>query len=223
VEDDRPSPESVLVFILCLHYAGVEPVGDIASYPGQHSDWMESLMAIKITGAPTRLDLLPNATMPTLHIRPTQAHRFPLASGTRGDCERYADNSHGAVSCDAINPGVSPLVLTSWNPALSPYNCRLVNETSYCIVPGSSYVFGDSVDSTVYDLIPTSAAKNYTSSTASKAHTSPTTTNSVTTTTSEIPIIADQATTQTCATSSKSTHAGIPSDCSRYLQQTSGE
>ncbi|KAK3337686.1 LysM domain-containing protein [Cercophora scortea] len=121
----------------------VEPVGDMASYPGApgYVSPVPSFATIPWTS-------LPEATnIPSLY----QGNASALANGTRKDCGQYLEgsdyqynlkNTTFASNCElavsVYNQNLADFL--TWNPSLSAANCSLKTNTRYCANPASLVV-----------------------------------------------------------------------------------
>jgi hypothetical protein len=146
---------------------GVQPVGNIETYPGYATTTTTGASPPTTTawwGTRVAWDDLPVATNLTSWIPIVTPTTAPLANNTRLDCDEYTDNTLGPVPCHWIALGVDIADFASWNPSVDVYNCSLANNTRYCTLLGSGYDISNlTVDPNLYYAeVPPDAAVNST-------------------------------------------------------------
>lgn len=162
-----------------LIYSGVQPVGDISTYPGyasltsSGSNGDYTPYVTQFVGTRVSWGDLPVATNLTSFTPIATPSTAPLAKKTRLDCEEYKDNLYGSVPCDWLALGVNLPDFATWNPSLDVYDCMLTNNTRYCTLLGTGYDTSK-LNTTVspYVDVPSDAAVNSTPNCYSWYHTS---------------------------------------------------
>ncbi|CAO2651320.1 Nn.00g096170.m01.CDS01 [Neocucurbitaria sp. VM-36] len=125
----------------------VQPVGDMASYPGFSTSNF-------ITLTPTSFETATASSFPLLAMTLTATSQLPLASGTVEDCYEYRNHVPiPAIVDQAFSNNIRPVdtlqndcefvsskynveldQLLEWNPSLSSSECELKNGSSYCVL-----------------------------------------------------------------------------------------